>query len=255
MYLPACYHYFTYALQSESILYTCINVKEPISGNRCVILSLSDKNEIWNSIHLVRKWTLNHLDRLDKYWAVLYGTFLYCVFDCMLLSCHVSVSEWICTLCLPECQGTIFSKPGQYEKFKWHQQGYNAQPCIIKQILNHLARLARWLSFIFSTYLYGAFDCILLSCDVRFPEWIYTIFVWMSECLSELLAQNRRDILSLSKRNDMRKHNHIVLKKTFNHLDRLTKWLSCVVSTFLFGAFDCMLLSCHVRVSDWNYTI
>ena len=27
-------------------------------------------------------------------------------FDCMLLSCYVRVSEWIHTLCLPECQGT-----------------------------------------------------------------------------------------------------------------------------------------------------
>ena len=27
-----------------------------------------------------------------------------------------------------------------------------------------------------------------------------------------------------------------------------------VVSTYLYGAFDCMLLSCHIRVSEWIYT-
>ena len=32
-------------------------------------------------------------------------------------------------------------------------------------------------------------------------------------------------------------------------------WLSCVVSTYLYGAFDCMFLSCHVRVSEWIHTL
>ena len=27
------------------------------------------------------------------------------------------------------------------------------------------------------------------------------------------------------------------------------------VSTYLYGVFDCMLLSCHVRVSEWNSTL
>ena len=30
--------------------------------------------------------------------------------------------------------------------------------------------------------------------------------------------------------------------------DKCSKWLSCVASTYLYGAFDCMFLSCHVRV-------
>ena len=37
----------------------------------------------------------------------------------MFLSCHVRVSEWICTLYLPECQGTPCSKQARYLKFKW----------------------------------------------------------------------------------------------------------------------------------------
>ena len=33
-------------------------------------------------------------------------------------------------------------------------------------------------------------------------------------------------------------------------LAKLAKLLSCVVCTYLYGAFDCMLVSCHVRVSE-----
>ena len=50
-------------------------------------------------------------------------------------------------------------------------------------------------------------------------------------------------------------HNHFLRKGTLNHLAKLTKWLSCVVSTYLYGAFDCMLLSSHVRISEWIYTL
>ena len=39
-------------------------------------------------------------------------------------------------------------------------------------------------------------------------------------------------------------------KRTLNYLPNLAKWLSCVLSTYLYGAFDCMFLSCHVRVSE-----
>ena len=41
-------------------------------------------------------------------------------------------------------------------------------------------------------------------------------------------------------------------KRTLNHLAKLAKWWSCVVSTYLYGAFDCMFLSCHIRVFRVN---
>ena len=34
---------------------------------------------------------------------------------------------------------------------------------------------------------------------------------------------------------------------------KLAKWLSCVVSTYLHSAFDCMFLSCWVRVSNKDF--
>ena len=37
-----------------------------------------------------------------------------------------------------------------------------------KRILNYLAKLTKWLSFVVSTYLSGAFDCVFLSCHICF---------------------------------------------------------------------------------------
>ena len=42
-----------------------------------------------------------------------------------------------------------------------------------------------------------------------------------------------------------RTHNHLGHKQTLNHLAKLGKRLRCVVSTYLYGAFDCIFLSCH----------
>ena len=42
--------------------------------------------------------------------------------------------------------------------------------------------------------------------------------------------------------------NHSVLKRTLNHLVKLAKWLSRILSTYLYGALDSMFLSCHVDV-------
>ena len=87
----------------------------------------------------------------------------------------------------------------------------------------------------------------------------HTIFAWFSKNsllnVKELLPRNRRDIWSLSDCIETRTHNHLVRKRTLNHLPRLIKWLSWVKSTYLFGAFDCIFLSCHVRVSERIHTL
>ena len=59
-------------------------------------------------------------------------------------------------------------------------------------------------------------------------------------CLNvmELLARSRCQIWSLSDSNAIWTNNHLVCKRTLNHLAKLTKWLSFVVSTYLYGAFD-----------------
>ena len=59
--LAVCYYRVTYAFQSESVLYSCLNIKELFARNRRDIWSLSDSNMIRSHNHLVRKRTLNHL--------------------------------------------------------------------------------------------------------------------------------------------------------------------------------------------------
>ena len=102
-----------------------------------------------------------------------------------------------------------------------------------------------------------------LICMVHLAACSYHLtYVFQSEstlnsCLNvkELLAWNRRDIWSLSGCNGTRTYNHLVHERALKHLAKLAKWLSCVVSTYLCGTFDCMLLSCQVRVSEWIHTL
>ena len=71
--------------------------------------------------------------------------------------------------------------------------------------------------------------------------------VWL--IIIELLGRSKLRIWSLSGTNESRTLNHLVRKWTLNHLVKSEKLLTCAVSTYLYGAFDCILLSCHVRVS------
>ena len=56
-----CYYYATYVFQSESTLYSCLNVKEFLARNKRDIWSLRDSNGTRTHKQLVRKWTFNHL--------------------------------------------------------------------------------------------------------------------------------------------------------------------------------------------------
>ena len=57
-------YYVTYAIQSESTLYSCMDVKAFLARNRHDILSLSDCKRTRTQKHLVRKRTLNYLVKL-----------------------------------------------------------------------------------------------------------------------------------------------------------------------------------------------
>ena len=47
-----------------------------------------------------------------------------------------------------------------------------------------------------------------------------TLYRWLD--VKELLASKRRDIWSVSDNNGIRTHNHLVRKRTLNHLAKLT---------------------------------
>ena len=71
--------------------------------------------------------------------------------------------------------------------------------------------------------------------------------------VTEILGHNRGDMWNLGGCNGIRTFNHLLPKQTSNNLAKLTNWLSFFVSNYLCGAFDCIILSYHVRVSAWTH--
>ena len=78
-------------------------------------------------------------------------------------------------------------------------------------------------------------------------------------CLNvkKLLARNRREIWSLSDCNGTRTHNHLVLKRTLNHLAKLPKWLNCVVGSspvaVTFVLVFLIFLICYCCISNEHH--
>ena len=65
-----CSCHVTHAFQSESIFYSCLNVKDLLARSRPKIGSLSDCNWTPTQNHLVRKKTLDQLAKLAKWLSV-----------------------------------------------------------------------------------------------------------------------------------------------------------------------------------------
>ena len=89
LFLTVCYYHVKYAFQSESTLYSCLNVKELFAWNRWDIWILSDCNVSGTHKHLVCKRKLNHLVKLAKQLSCVVSSCLYGAFDCIFLSWHV----------------------------------------------------------------------------------------------------------------------------------------------------------------------
>ena len=66
VHLTVCSYHVKYAFQSESTLYSCLNVKELLARSTCVIRSLIDGNWTGTRNHLVHIRSLNHLRQLVK---------------------------------------------------------------------------------------------------------------------------------------------------------------------------------------------
>ena len=69
--------------------------------------------------------------------------------DCMFMSCHVGVSEWIHTPWFPECQGTPCSKQARNLKFRWLQLDSNPEP--LKFVNEHSTIWPIWLEWLSAT--------------------------------------------------------------------------------------------------------
>ena len=135
--LTVCFYHVTYEFQSELTLYICLNVKKLLAQKSRDIWSLSAcRNGTRTNKHLVRKRRRNHLDKVFKWLSCVVSTDIYGPFDCMLLSCHIHISEWIHTLYLHKCQESSYSKQGRYLKFKWVERDSNPYQSGRKRRLN-----------------------------------------------------------------------------------------------------------------------
>ena len=107
------------------------------------------------------------------------------------------------------------------------------------------SKLAKWLSCceylsVWCIWLHA----IVLPCT-RFRVNLPSILAGMST--NSLLKTG--PLYEVYDSNGIQTHKHLAHKQSFNHLAKLAKWLSCVVSNSLYGAFESTLLSCHVHVS------
>ena len=128
VHLIVCSYHVTYEFESESTLYSCLNAKELLARKRRHIWRWSDCKGTRTHNHLFPKRTLNHLAKLAKWLSCAVSTYLYGAFECMFLSCHVGIWEWIHTLQFPESQGTPCSKQAPYLKIKSLQGDSKLQP-------------------------------------------------------------------------------------------------------------------------------
>ena len=117
VHLTVSFYHVTYIFQSESTLYSCLNVKELLAVNRCETWSLSDCNWTQSHNHLVQKWTLHHLATLAKWLRSVVSTYLYGAFDCIFL-CHICVSE--CWVFVYELSGCGFKSSCSQLNFRFH---------------------------------------------------------------------------------------------------------------------------------------
>ena len=138
VHLPVCYYHVTYAFQSESTLYTCLNFKKGLAQNRRNIWLLSGSNKIRTHKLLVCKRTLNRLVKLAKWLSCAVSNYLHGAFYVTL----TFQSESILFSCLNANEFLA-----QNRRDIWNLSDSNEirthNHLVCKQALNKLAKLVK----------------------------------------------------------------------------------------------------------------
>ena len=92
--LTVCYYHVTYEFQSESTLYSLPECQETPCLKQAPYLKFMWQQRESNPQPLSSWMKTLPLPKLAKRLSCLVSIYLYCAFDCMLLSYHVRVSEW-----------------------------------------------------------------------------------------------------------------------------------------------------------------
>ena len=87
-FMTVCSCHVTYALESESTLYSCLNVKEHLAWSRHEVWRLGDCKWTWKQNHLVLKLTPTIWPNWPNDWPVFWV--LVCTVHLTICSCHVT---------------------------------------------------------------------------------------------------------------------------------------------------------------------
>ena len=138
----------SYAFQSESTIYFFPIVNKLYAQSRRNISTLSDWNRTQTYNHIVRKATLNHLASRNKSLSRVQSTYIHSVFDRMLSSCQVRISQWMHTLGLPQYQQALFRNRRHIISLSDTKGTRTHNHLIWKQTLNHFVKLTNdWAEF------------------------------------------------------------------------------------------------------------
>ena len=183
---------------------------------------------------------MQHLAKLEKSLNCVLSTYVSSAFDCMFLSFHLHISE---SIQIYSCLN-VTKLLGQTRCKTWwisscNETGTNKNLVAKQTLLWVLIRKVR---------------LIVCSYHVNYK---FVIELPLYSCLSvnELFSQNKHKIWIWTDSNWTRTQRQLTGKQALNHLHKMVKQFSCVVSTNQYGSFDCIFLSCHVRISEWNHTL
>ena len=86
-------------------------------------------------------------------------------------------------------------------------------------------------------------------------EYLFVSCIWVYVIVISCYSKSKRGIWSLSDCNEIRTHNQLIRRPILSSLAKIAKWLSCVVSYYLYDALDWMFLSRHACISEWIHSI
>ena len=122
---------------------------------------------------------------LGKWLSCVVRSYLYGPFHCMFLWCHVPILEWIHTLQLPECWGTLWAKQARFLKSRWLQRDSNPKPL-------------RWNT---NTQPFRQTDQMIELCCEQFSVWCIWLYVAIMSRTN--FRVNPHSILAWSSRNSL----------------------------------------------------
>ena len=164
-----CSCYVRHAFEDESRLYSYLNVKELLARSRGKIWCLSDCNCTWNDNHLVRKRTLQHLARMAIWFSCVVTISLYGVFDCVFILCPAQFQNESTVYSFLNVKELLAQNRREILRLSDCNWTWTQNFLVRKETLDHLAKPENRFNSFLSTYLYGAFDPMII--------WMYPLIM------------------------------------------------------------------------------